>query len=330
MDTIDRRKFIGMCVKGGTTLILPPLFACSNNPENNSENNLTKPTKKSKKELEIELLNDFLEPSEACLTKEEITDTLYEIQLVFESGRETVSSATYLGDNLFITSYHVVDEGSEDLVLIPQWKRNYGLNFQRKFTIAEYDSGSDLALLKTTEENNKGKAKLHLDNIIPSLDDRVSSFSWLTGKTSKETFEVKCDGRDLYDQTKIIKDLGRLILPANSHLFESEGKVLKYNKEYMEKNYSQEGFKSRPENNIITSIKGDHGSSGQPVFIKKDKDKYQFIGVTKGGFPLDYYTPVSNHPLGESEIVQTIAFVVHRSPIEKLVRGYIKRTSRYI
>ena len=196
--------------------------------------------------------------------------------------------------------------------------------------VVEYDPVSDLALLKTTEENNKGKAKLHLNKIIPSLDDRVSSFSWLTGKTSKETFEVKCDGKDLYDQTKIIRNLGKLILPANSHLFESEGKVLKYNEEYMEKNYSQKGFKSRPENNIITSIQGDHGSSGQPVFLKKDKDKYQFIGITKGGFPLDYYTPVSNHPLGESEIVQTISFVVHRSPIEKLVKGYIKRTSRYI
>jgi len=327
MDNIDRRKFIGMCVKGGTTLILPSLFAC-NNPKNNSENNLTKSKKKSKKELEIELLNDFLEPSEAYLNKKEITDTLYEIQLVIEFGRETVSRATYLGDNLFITSYHVVDEGSEDLVLIPQWKRNYGLNFQRKFKVVEYDPDSDLALLKTTEADNKGKAKLHLNKIIPSLDDRVSSFSWLTGKTSKETFEVKCDGKDLYDQTKTIKNLGKLILPANSHLFESEGKVLKYNKEYMEMNYSRKGY-TNPENNIITSIKGDHGSSGEPIFFKKDKDKYQFIGITKGGFPLDYYTPVSNHPLGESEIVQTIAFVVHRSPIEKLVKGYIERISRY-
>ena len=330
MDNIDRRKFIGMCVKGGTTLILPSLFVCNNNPKNNSEDNLTKFKKKSKKELEIELLNDFLEPSEAYLNKKEITDTLYEIQIACEFGRETVSRATYLGDNLFITSYHVVDEDLEDRVLIPQRKRNYGLNFQRKFKVVEYDPISDLALLKTTEADNKGKAKLHLNNIIPSLDDRVSSFSWLTGKTSKEPFEVKCDGKDLYDQTKIIRNLGKLILPANSHLFESEGKVLKYNEEYMEKNYYQKGFKSRPENNIITSINGDHGSSGQPVFLKKDKDKYQFIGITKGGFTLDYYTPVSNHPLGESEIVQTIAFVVHRSPIEKLAKGYIKRISRYL
>ena len=329
MDNIDRRKFIGMCAKGGTALILPSLFACNNNPENNRENTPANSRKKSKKELEIELLNDFLEPSEAYLNKKDITETLYEIQLSCEFGRETVSRATYLGDNLFITSYHVVDEGPEDLVLIPQWKRNYGSDFQRKFIVVEYDPVSDLALLKTTEENNKGKAKLHLNRIIPSLNDRVSSFSWLTGKTSKKTFEVKCDGRDLYDQTKIIRNLGKLILPANSHLFESEGKVLKYNKEYAEKNFSRRRY-TDPENNIITSIKGDHGSSGQPVFLKKDKDKYQFIGITRGGFPLDYCTPVSNHPLGEREIVQTIAFVVHRGPIEKLVRGYIKRTSRYI
>ena len=319
-----------MCVKGGTALILPQLLACSNNPENNNENNLTKSRKKSKKELEIELLNDFLEPSDTYLNKKEITDTLYEIQLVCEYGRETVSSATFLGDNFFITSYHVVDEGSEDLVLVPQWKRNHGLNFQRKFKVVEYDPDSDLALLKTTEADNRGKAKLHLNKTIPSLDDRVSSFSWLTGKTQKEAFEVKFDGKDLYDQTRIIKNLGKLILPANSHLFESEGKVLKYDKEYMKKHYSRKGFSSSPENHILTSIKGSHGSSGEPVFLKKDRDKYQFTGITKGGFPLDYYTPVSNHPLGESQIVQTIAFVVHRNPIENLIKGYIERISPYI
>ena len=327
MDNIDRRKFIGMCVKGGTTLILPSLFACNNNSKNNIENNLIKSKKKSKIELEIELLNDFLEPPEAYLNKKEITDSLYEIQLVCEFGKETVSRATYLGDNLFLTSYHVVDESSEDLVLIPQWKRDYTLNFQRKFKVVEYDLNSDLALLKTTDADNKGKAKLHLNNIIPSLDDSVSSFSWLTGKTSKETFEVKYNGKDLYDKTKIIKNLGKLILPANSHLFEREGKVLKYNKEYMKRNYFRKGFRSSPENDIITSIKGSHGSSGQPVFLKKDKDKYLFIGITMGGFPLDYYTPVPNHPLGEDEIVQTITFVIHRSPIENLVRGYIERIS---
>ncbi len=326
MDTLDRRKFIKMCLMGGACLTLPSLFACNNTPKNN----LTKLKKKSKKELEIELLNDFLKPSGTCLNKKEITGTLYEIQLTCEFGRETVSRATHLGDNLFITSYHVVDRDTEDLVLVPQWKRNNGLSFQQKFKVAAYDLLADLALLKTTEADNKGKAKLHLDNIIPSSNDRVSSFTWLTGKTSKVPFEVKCDGRDLYDQTRIIKNLGKLKLPANSHLFESEGKVLKYNEEYMKKNYYQEGFYSSPEYNIITSIKGEHGSSGQPVFLKKDKDKYQFIGITMGGFPLDYYTPVSNHPLGESEIVQTIAFVVHKSPIEKLVKGYIKRTSRFI
>ncbi len=329
MDNLNRRKFIKMCVKGGTILLLPSLSACKD-PENNTDNNLAETRKKSQKELEIELLNDFLNPSETYLNKKEITDTLYEIQLVCEYGRETVSRATYLGDNLFITSYHVVDDGSEDLVLVPQWKRKDGLNFQQKFKVVEYDSESDLALLKTTETDNKGKAKLHLDKIIPSLDDKVSSFSWLTGNPSKKSFEIKCDGKDLYDQNKIIKNLGKLILPANSHLFESEGKVLKYNKEYMKKNYSKKGFELSPENNIITTIKGSHGSSGEPVFYKEDNDKYQFAGITKGGFTLDYSTPVTNHPLGETEITQTIAFVVHRSPIEKLVKGYIDRISPYI
>ncbi len=330
MDNMDRRNFIGMCVRGGTVLILPSLFACDNNSENNTETNPAKSKKKSKKELEIELLKDFLKPSEAYLNKKEITDTLYDIHLICKFGRETVASATHLGDNLFITSYHVVDEGSKDLFLIPQSKRDYGLTFKRKFEVVEYDFGADLALLKTTEAENIGKAKLHLNEKIPSLDDRVSSFSWLTGKISKETFEVKYDGKDLYDKSKIIKNLGKLILPANSHLFEREGKVLKYDEEYMKKNYSRKEFKASPENNIITSIKGSHGSSGQPIFLKKDRDKYQFIGITKGGFPLDYFTPVSNHPLGEKKIVQTIAFVVHRSPIEKLVTGYIERISRYI
>ena len=314
---MNRRHFIKTSSKAGAALFLTSqLIGCSRKSKSESEN-----------ELERELLSDFLEASDnPYVSKKEIENTLYDI-LEFDSKGNIIAEgrATHLGDNYFLTAHHVVSEETSNFRLIPQWRRSYVLDYHQDFEIVEHDEKSDLALLKTSRRDFKAKAKLHLDSKVPSLDEKISTFIRLTGRPSNKNYEFEYGGRDFYDESKKVANLGKLILPAQSLLLEIQGKVLKYDETYL--NQKKGNHKGTSENEVFTSVLGFSGESGQPMFVRDDEDKYIFTGIVTGGYGLKHIIPIPNNPFGRKPIQQVGAFFAHRNPIEKLVKKYVKRIS---
>ena len=217
---MNRREFTA---GGIAALFVPQLAGCS----------------KSETDLEMELLKDFLtNPGRTYTSKSTIESILYDISRMHISktqGKQfpTHGRATHLGDNLFLTAYHVVDENVHDLRLIPQRARANALLFNRPFEVVAYDVMSDLALLKTKGIPGKGKATIHLYPAMPALEDPVSTFIRVTGRASENGFDFSYGGLDFYDVTKKVDKLGRLIMPAHSLLFEAQGRVLQYRPDLM-------------------------------------------------------------------------------------------------
>src|SRR3989338_11642550 len=77
--------------------------------------------RKPQSELERVLLTDFMKFSyDSYSTKAGIENILYDISEINDEGdTKTNGRATHLGDNFFLTAYHVVAEGTSNLRLIP-------------------------------------------------------------------------------------------------------------------------------------------------------------------------------------------------------------------
>ncbi len=268
---------------------------------------------------ESRLLTEFLE-SEKVTDRRDIERILYDINEIDRQGKKSIKGrATHLGDNFFLTAYHVVDKGN--LELVPQTRRGNVWDSSQEFEVVEYDEDSNLALLKT-DKKYKGKPSLHLSYKIPLLGDDVSTFIRLIGDPHHVDYEYELRGRDFYDNSKEIL-LGKLVIPANSLVYEKQGKVLERIPNDIE----------GKENQLFSSIASSEDESGQHVFLRKG-DNYFFAGILTGFYKLDNELDnkieINYHHFGEEflNLKQTGSFFAHREPIERLIRRYVKRMSR--
>src|SRR3989338_6188085 len=90
---------------------------------------------------------------------------------------------------------------------------------------------------------------IHLSGVTPSIGNVVSQFTRLTGAPRNTPYLLEYDGRNYYDTSQTVTNLGKIILPANSLLIEQEGTVWP----------SDEG--KIPRGNIFTSINNLAGDS---------------------------------------------------------------------
>jgi len=185
--------------------------------------------KSPKKELELELLTDFITWSEdSYVDKKTIRRNLFEI---LRDG-STIGRATYIGRGYLLTAHHIVENGIDKMQVKRQGSDAHSTSAQ-EFSIADYNETDDLALLKMPSIDRK--ANMNLLNRVPGLDERVSTLSVLYGHSKGKRYELDYDGFDYYDRDKKVKNLGKLILPAGSTLFEREGKIQRFD----EKNYKK-------------------------------------------------------------------------------------------
>ena len=280
---------------------------------------LVMPTKPVDRELEESLLLDLLSsPANNYVNIKSIEALLFDVK----DKETTRGRAVHIGDGYFITVYSAVNKNPENMKLSPQLLKWSNADYESNFRVVSYDKESDIALLQIPVNKRKGKASLHLANKISSIDDKVSAFIGISGFPRDEPYKLEYDGRDFYDQSKPAQKIGKLILPAGSLLFEKEGKVLRYDKQYFKK---IKGFYGgMPENENFTSISVFNGESGLPVFLKISDEKYIFAGIVRAGFGIEHKIPTPNHPLGYKGMQQTGAFFVHREPINRLILEYIR------
>lgn len=263
---------------------------------------------------ELRVLENFLEPDEG-MKRSEIENILYDISSVegFTRGR-----AVSIGDNFFLSAYHVVK--GNGLVLLPQHRRGYLIDYRQDFDVVFYDETSDIALLKTEDMRIDGNPNVHLtDEVI--IGDDVSTFMRLVGNPSNNDYDFSFDGKDYYDDSKDAEDIGRLILPEGSLLYEKQGKVLELDKEFF--NEIDGSFFPDFEHNLFTSICSYNGESGGPVFTN-DNGNYGFAGIITGGYGIKHDIETPGNPLGIRLMQQTGAFFTGHEGIEKLIRGYIE------
>lgn len=279
---------------------------------------------KDDKELEVELLNDFLKPSEKkYMDRDSIFPLLYSI----ENEKGTKGRAVHIGDGYFLTAYHLIAGGISNLILTIQGINSKFFGGDLNFETLTYDNSTDIALIKAPIDKRKGKAKLHLGENIPKIDDPVSSFIKLYGMPKSERFELGYNGIDLYNENNIIKNLGKLILPKHSVLFEKRGKIIKYDGEFLSKILGNKiiDLKESAKNECLSSINSFSGESGEPVFMQFSDNEYIFAGIHTSSIYTPHMIKTPNNPLGYKAIPQTYSYFTHRDPIEKLIRSYLDK-----
>ncbi|MBT3405697.1 hypothetical protein HN419_00860 [Candidatus Woesearchaeota archaeon] len=287
----------------------------------------SKGCKKPDKQVEKEVLDDFLDPSKGTIVNRKgIENTLFDITRKTESnGRDiTVGRATHLGGNYFLTAAHVVDEYFSSMRVTPQWRRGYLMNQSGSFTVVEYDEKNDLALLKSEHDVGDGDAKIHLSPHIPKLGDDISTFLRLVGAPSREDYNQIINGLDFFDKSKSANALGRILLPANSLLLEKRGQVLEYRQDMFAEVDGRK--KLIPGSELFTSNMSYDGESGGPVYHRIGTNDYLFAGILTGGLGIKHEIKTPNNPLGYETMQQTGTFFTHRDRVEELVRRYITRS----
>lgn len=296
-------------------------------------------------EVETELFRDFLNfTPESALDQVDIGQLLYDIETKVRTKKgiegKTKGRAVSIGDGYFLTAFHVIDpeeskkearEMAQDMSLrledisvklVPQNRRGYGTDFAQGFEVAYRDRESDLALLKAPVENRSGRAKVHLASPSLSIGQAVSTFFWVSGIPKVVKYEFELNGRNYYDNATTMR-LGKLILPANSLLFEKQGWVLPYNPDLMRKSSDDTDQSLIPvKDGNFSSIMSYNGESGSPVFVRLRNGKYIFAGILTAGWQIEYYIKTPENPLGYSHMAQTGTIFAHREPIARLISGY--------
>lgn len=307
-STFSRRDFLKVCRTITLGLAISPIISASS------------PTGGGP--LETELLRDFLTTTpQLGIYRTGIEHLLYNIRMEGGIQSSTRGRSIHIGDGYFLTAYHVVDPKKvgrgQSLKLLPQ-SRGRLSDFAQGFKIVHYDEESDLALLKIPVERMEGKANVHLALNSPNLDEVVSVFYALSEEPRQTPYEFDLLGKNYYDERDIMR-LGKLVLPANSSLFEKQGKILPYDKYLFMKKF---GINPIPTGGSFSSITGFDRDSGSPVFLKYPNDKYVFIGIVTAAWPMWHQIGTPGNPLGFKWIYQHGTLFPNRYPIKSLIRNY--------
>ena len=268
-------------------------------------------------ETKIVLLDRFMgtvkDSTYHTLNRDSISQILYDIKL--ENGHRR-GKAVHLGDNYFLTVYHVVKE-KNNLELIPQRGGK-----KIKFTIVAYDPTNDIALLEA--ENNiiaTGMPKIFLEDDDLEIGTLVSYFQKISPLRTDYNFTL--EGKDWYNIDKdTLVTLGRFISPANTGLYETEGRVLDYEQLYY---IRQSGPSLGESHEFISSIMTYPGYSGGGVFIKLPGDKFNLSGIAKASYELEYSIETPGNPVRHKEYPQTAASVVSGKAIKTLIQSVKNR-----
>lgn len=286
-------------------------------------------SRKTDKELEAELLNDFLTSDNASyLEREETWPILYDIR----KGDNTIARATHIGDSYFLTNSHVLEnEKTSELRVLPQSRRGYLFDFSRGFEVLAVDKESDISLIHGPPEygyERTGKARIHLFD-APSQGEHVSFFTILSGNPAAEDYRAQLNGKDFYDGEKKIENMARLILLENSRLFERQGTIMKIDEQKLRKKYFKENPDDGPssESKCLSTMPAFNDKCGSPVFLREGL-RYYFAGVVNWGIGTTNWYETPEHPLGYRKIQQAGAIFIHREPIESLIKGYLSQQQK--
>lgn len=277
------------------------------------------------KELEVKNLKDFLtSPKSFSFNRTNLGSCLYDIRY---ENTATNGRAMGIGENLFLTTYSLVDEDVKNLLLAHQSTGNKALGYEG-FSIVHFDKETDLALLKGVRGKIKDeKTKLHFNSKMPSLEDKVSTFVLLKGTPKKERVECKVDGQNIYEEGQLyVVDFGAFILPANSLLMETQGKVLVPDEDYSNR-FIEELNLSDTE--YFTTLLCSDTGIGQPVFTVTENGGYAFSGIIRrivetGRNVVGIRKKYNPHPLGSEKVDQTNSIVIKPDVVKRFLEEAIK------
>jgi len=275
--------------------------------------------KKSAIELESDLLTSFIEPKTAnYIQRKHLRFILYDIK---HKGK-TSGRAVHIGDEYYLTAFHVIDGRNSNIQLIPQVKRDQYKRYSQNFHVLYYDINSDLALLRAeTSRDRTGKPIITLAPEIPPPGRNVSKFLALIGEPQEVDYEFEYSGLDFFDPKKDYGILGRILLPAKSLTYELEGHVLPYNKKFFAKAFSE--YKSNRENRRFSTMLTYNGDSGSPVFLKADDHLFAFCGIITHSYAINHEFETPDHPLDYNGMQQAGGIFSHKEPIENLILQYL-------
>jgi len=301
---MDRRTFLAL-LGGGVVFATAPIWA---DPV----------TWKSEEELEKDILEDFISPK-GTIERKDISKLL---QIIQKNGN-TIAKGLHIGDGYHLTNYHVIRDGLEDLEINAQMLFYRTLE-DRPLELVTYDERADLALLKSPSRGKRGNALVHLPSQNLEENDAVSYFTVVSGRPRNEDMVQELYGVDYHDR-KTKTRIGRIILPAESRLLESEGFVLAHDILTDEK---RQKLGLSGEIFTPTSLLSYNGKSGSGIFRKTNEGKYEFTGVISSAISFGNYIDAPNHPLGYRDMEQVATYVVGRNPIEDMIRNYLANSNK--
>lgn len=278
------------------------------------------PKVKNPADLEAKILNEFVHTnSRILLTKQDIEASLYELKNEGGSG-----AAFHIGRGYFLTAQHVMEEGGENLRLLPQDSRNsYS---PASYRVIAQDRNFDLALLKAPVDSSELKPTMSLGHI--SKEETVSLFQRyptglfkFMGHDPSKRVEIDLEGVDYFNRSKKLH-LGKIVVEENSDLLETEGRVLAYKDEFFQRVNPR--YHGNSANESFSSICAGVGNlSGSPIFVKVGENKYELVGVTAGLYNTMNHVATPRNPKGFEKMQQTGVTFVHNESISKFIRSYL-------
>ena len=276
----------------------------------------------SPEKLRQTILEDFLKFSNKAIDKKTIQSILYDIQ----SPTDTMGRAFKISDTLFLTNYHVIQKvitAGKYAQLIKQEQRGIILNQEGEFEILEYDTKSDLALLKLKGyKETDDEAVVHLYKRNPGEKEKISEFIHLSGEGGQHKgYHLDFGGKDIYSKEKHIEHLGSFHLPPNSALFEKKGYVLPFKEKKIQK--LTKPLSSKKEYEIISSVPVYQGESGSPVFLETGENEYYLVGIVTKTLDTGEIISTPEDPLGYMAYNRTVSFIVHQDAIRRFIKKYL-------
>ncbi len=276
-------------------------------------------------------LADFLNRNQTAgvsrqtLNKEPI---LYHISKTIDGRTRTSGCAIRITENLFLTAYHVVDEDTPILSLVPQMGSEKLATKTTDFEVVASDPENDIALLRATSaytsEVQSQQAFCSLTAVIPNESDRVVKFSRLSShRLSKTDYSHTVHAKDLYSETSE-EGLFTISLPSGTLLLEEEGKILPYRFDELQKKYAKDvDLLPSAEHTRLCTIFAYNGESGLPVFYKREDGSFDVCGIITKAMGLAESVKVSGHPLGYTEMQLTTSCFTHRTAVEALILEFL-------
>lgn len=257
------------------------------------------------------------------LSRSDITPLVYDIQ----SSRSTLGRAILLGDNIFLTAYHVI-ENKENLQIVYQKKRGKLLPNTHQLEVLAGTWDYDLALVRSKVFFPIGRSKISLRTDKYTKDTLLSQFLYYKGPKKHKDFILSYDGLDYYDSVRKVKDLGKFVFLKDSPLFEKQGKINFFDKTFFYALGMDKGkAKVHPEIQYFTSIPVFPGESGSAIFYRTtdnfDSVRYAFMGITVIAWAINYDIETKGHPLGYKSVQQSSNFIVRSSKIKEFIEKYL-------